>query len=317
MAVALPLNHLVTDYNQPNRTPSDILKGNLSRLGWKSYAYSALQIICYVALLAIIATVFAISYNLIAMTGVMPLAMAGLFLSTPLLILAPSKLAQNARYCSLAAENESDVYWKYREIENWTTPQIEQFMTEKGLQTNRIPLDALRSINPNEPLQALLPLIAGFKSVEQKVNRMRSDASVAPQGLEEIFRNQEAELGHPIEASIKQKRRFETKNTYEMLLETTTIPIAFQAAVLLQIMQNPTDVELDISPTFELPRVGTCAPRNFAERQFGKHFAPRNDDYFIFHPDLHREPISHQAIEDNQMNPSALRLLLFPSAVRV
>lgn len=141
--------------------------------------------------------------------------------------------------------------------------------------------------------------------------------------LEQGFRDQEARDGHAIDSAIKQKIRFEGMSSNWKDLEWVAIPCAFNAATLLQLIENPGTTNLDVLPMSRLlPGVGACAPRSYAERMFGKNNQPQNDDYFVFHPDLHRPAITHEAIVQDpihpertpDINPDRLRLLLFPRA---
>lgn len=313
MAVQIPLNHFVTDLSEPDKTSFDVLQGNISSLKLKSMAYSALEKICYVALLALIATVFAVSYNLLVLSGAAPLLMAGMILVSPLLVIAPAKFSQLSNYYSHMAESENRVYNQMRQIENWGTPQIEEFMRNQQLNPALANRAALAQVNREEPLKALIPLIARYQVMEDRITELRRRYREAPAQLEAGFREKEAQTGKEIPAAEKQKIRFESQSLNWAYMEMEAIPLSINAATLLQLIENPSMVDLDVLPmSFIVPNVGSCLPRNYAERMFGKQVQPGNDDYFIFHPDLHRPALSHQQFEDAEMSPRLVRGLLYP-----
>lgn len=315
MAVQIPLNHFVTDLSEPGKTSFEVLRGNISSLKLKSMAYSALEKICYVALLALIATVFAVSYNLLVLSGAAPLVMAGMILVSPVLVIAPAKFSQLSNYYSYMAESENRVYNQMRQFENWGTPQIEEFMRGKQLNPALANREALAQVNREEPLKALLPLIARYQVMEDRVTELRRKFREAPAAQEEKWRQDEAQSGQQIPVAVKQKIRYENQDMLWSFLEREAIPTAINAATLLQLIENPTTTDLDVLPmSFVLPNVGICVPKDYAERMFGKQVQPGNDDYFVFHTDLRRPALSHQQFEDVEMSPRLVRGLLYPRA---
>lgn len=313
----VPLHHFITDLQQTNRSPLKALESNISSLQWKTFALSALEKISYVALIAIMATILSISYSSVVLTGTVSLVIAGMALSTPLIAWGLTKFATLSQQFSRRAEMESQVLLQYKQIENWTTPQINEFLAQQGLNVDRIPTEQLRQINANDPLRAILPLIARYNYFRAKSHEVETRAKNASAELEEAFRKKEAETGQPIDPQIKQKIRFESNDTAWRQHEQEAVPLALNAAVVLQIMQDPTTQDLDVQPqSFDIPRVATCVPKSFAERMFGRIHQPRNDDYLLFHPGLNRPPLQLQEIEQNIEAPRNLQLLLFPNAIR-
>ena len=310
-----PLNHFITDLQHANKTPTEVLAGKIAGLKCKALALSALEKISYVALIAIMATILAVSYSAVALTGNLPLLLAGMALATPLIAWGLTKFALLAHQFSRRAQLESLVLLQMKEIEQWRTPEINQFLLEQELVANRIPLESLREINAAEPLCALLPLIARFKVLKGRSDEIEIGVHSSRRDLEESFRAKEAADGKPIDPNVKQKLRFEAQNTVWRQHEQEAVPLALNAAVLLQLAQDPTQ-NLEIDPfSLEIPGVGTSVPKSFAERVFGRHDELPNDDYFAFHQDLHREPLALRPIEQN-IQPRDLRLMLFPNAIR-
>ncbi len=301
MGLQIPLNHLVTDLYRPGQTPFEVLEGKISSIKMKSMATNILEKICYVALIALIAAVFVVSYNAIVLTGTASLVMTGMILSSPLLIMAPAKLAQwSAEYAALA-ETEGRVLLKMRDLK---VESVKPFFEQNGLDFNRLNQDALRQVDQSEPLKALFPLIALHQSLEEGVTEIRKRGEEARQQLEAHLSQRQ-----DIDPQDKQKLRFECRNTTSMNLELKAIPTALFAAALLQIIQNPTLTNLEIAPSaLTLPGVGKCRPRSFGERLFGKQEG--NDDYFVFE-DSSKTALTHAQIEQAEMKSSRLRPLLF------
>lgn len=310
-----PLNHFITDLRHATKTPAEVLEGKIGVLRCKALALSALEKISYVALIAIMATILAVSYSAVALTGNLPLLLAGMAIATPLIAWGLTKFALLSHQFSRRAQLESLVLLQMKEIEQWRTPEINQFLLEQGLVANRIPLESLRELNAAEPLCALLPLIARFKVLKGRSDEIEAGVNSSRRDLEESFRVKEAADGKPIDPNVKQKIRFEAQNSVWRKHEQEAVPLALNAAVLLQLAQDPTQ-NLEVDPFgLDIPGVGTCVPKSFAERVFGRHDEAPNDDYFTFHPDLNREPLALRPIEQN-LQPRDLRFLLFPNAIR-
>jgi hypothetical protein len=313
----LPLNHFVTDLYQENRSPVSVLQENISRLEWKAFGLNALEKICYVALVAIMATILTISYSSVVLTGSLPLIIAGMAFSTPLIAWGLTKFALLSQQASKQIQLETGVLSELRQIENWTTPEISRFLAAQGILTERIPTEALKQLNAADPLRPLLPLIARFNYFRIKSNQIETRAKNALAELEESFRQKEAETHKPIAPEIKQKIRFECQDTAWRQHEQKGAILAINAMVISAILQNPTDQSLDIEPdSFNIPGVGHCVPNSFAERIFRRTQAPINDDYFFFRPELNKPPVSLKEIEENIDSPRNLQLLLLPNAIR-
>jgi hypothetical protein len=310
-----PLTHFITDFQKPNLTPAEVLEKRIGTLNCKSLAFSALEKISYVALIAIMGTILAISYSTVALTGGLPLVIAGMALATPLIAWGLTKFALLSHQFSKRAELERQVFLQLKQIENWRTPEINQFLLEERIVANRIPLESLRELNAGEPLVGLLPLIARFKYLQARSTEVETNVNNSRAELEAAFVAKEAADGKPIDPHVKQKIRFEAQNTAWRQHEHEGVSLVPHASVLLQLIQDPTQ-NLDTDPfSLDIPGIGTCVPKTFAERVFGRQVEPRNDDYFTFHPDLHREPLTLQTIEQN-LQARDLRFVMFPNAIR-
>lgn len=307
MAISLAqnpqMNHWIQDSFEEGLTPLQSLEQKISWLNTKSTAYNALEKICYVAILAIIGTVFWISYTSIALSGAASLGVVGLALSTPLFSSLAAKLNLLVKQIARELEFEGRVFDQFREIEEWQAPQIQQFFQDEAINPN---LDPLRSIDPERPERALLPLIARYQHLKTIAHRSLEYYNQAPQRCVENLGGE----NNQIPVAAQQTIRFATHEIAQRVLESEGIPAAIFAATLLQIMEQPsTQIDYNLE-TQEIPGVGYCSPRVFRQRIFGRHIEPLNDDYFIFHQ---REALSLAQIQEIELNPAQIRPILFPA----
>lgn len=325
MAIQTPLNHFLTDLHKPNETSLQVLEGNIASLKLKSRAYEVAKLVSYAALVAIIATVLAVSYNLLTLTGIAPILMAGLIITSPALFILTPKLAQWSNQYASLAEQESKTLLKLHEIQNWGSIEIDQFFERHQIDINRVDLNALRQVNRQEPKKALLPLIARYNVMEERIRDIRQSYE------RKIGENQRIEPNeNPEHRQTKQRIRFENQCMLWETLEKRTLPTvenpttekgalpsAIDAATMLYLIENPTTTDIDVLPLdyeIQIPGVGTCTPKNYPERLFGKNNPPVNDDYFVFLPQLNRRSVTHAELEALQMNPDLIKQRLYPRA---
>lgn len=260
-----------------------------AKLSNKALAFNVLEKIFWVAFLAILGVVFTASYAGVALTGHLPLALTGATLLTPCLgffIAAP--LNAHASECTRDAELEESVNREFIAISNWKTPEIEQFFRDHHLNINLLNLDLLRRKNPEEPLCALLPLIARFRVI----HRLETKVEQASRAV----------LASQVEKNHKRLISLHEHQVAYIRHECEAIPLGLDAALLLHLIENP-------HWKFRIADLGTYRAKHKDERCFDRERG--NDDYFIFNSDLNRQPITLAAIEQD-MAPRALRLLLFP-----
>lgn len=340
MATIQPLNHFVTDLYSADQTQTsaEVLQESITSLTRKSTLFSILEKICYVALAAIMATAFAMSYNVIALSSI---AAVFVFLSAPVFIVAPSEFAKLSHQYSRLAETETRINLKLREIENWSLDQMNEFFRGTALQAGQVNQEALRRLSPQEPMRALLPLMARYIAMRDEVDEIRQNHREDTARLEAGFVRREASDGRPIPTAEKQKLRFENECHHWTNLELRAIPIAINAATVLQIIQNPLREDLDITPlSLTVPGLGHSEPKNYPERMFAKNHTPMGigrlngeivpltdehqfnrdvervanremrDAYFVFN-DQTRAPITHQQIVDANIEPHLLRPMLY------
>ncbi len=304
-----PLNHLVTDLYHKDLKASEVLEKKIFWLNVKATLFSTLEKVCYVALVALIGTVFAVSYNLLTLTGVGPIVMAGLIITSPLFMSLASKLAHLGQVYSALAEAETRVNLKLRQIENWSLEDVKQFFTEHSLDFDRVPLERLQSLDEKHPEKLLLPMIARFEMLNDSLNEVLKTNRELPQKLEEGFAKQASE-GHKVSQADKQQLRYESQKGRWKRLESIAIPFALNAAALLHLIENPKDTKVDVVLGKDIPGLGHCVPRSWGARMFAKESPDYNDDYFVFQPKLKRKPLKFTQIEENKYNPTNLRFLL-------
>jgi len=149
---------------------------------------------------------------------------------------------------------------------------------------------ALTLLNPQEPLKALLPLIARFQHFQKTAEDAENESRM-------LLNN------HAANRTI----RLVTRQDGWKLHEREAIPRALFAACILQAIQNPYIYD------FTLEELGTITAKRFDER-FWDYKLLNEDTYFTIHEDLRRNRppiITHDEIAAN-LEPKALRMLLFP-----
>lgn len=300
------------DLYQDNRAPIEGLEKRISSLKNKAFAFDLLSKISIVAILAIAGTILFVSYAAVTLPGGL---MAAIALSSPFFGWGITKCKIVSSQYLKQAELQNQVLLKFREIAHWKTPEIAQFIRQQGLIFEQIPLEGLRQLNPEEPHLPLLPLIATVNYLKEKSQQIADIAIREIPQLEEGFVRQEEE-GHQIDREIKQKLSFEARDLSWRRYEQGAIPLAIQAANLLELIQNPTKpYELETF-TLEIPHLGSCRPRSFAERTWGQMNPYRKDDDYFFFEEANRAPLTFEEIKESDLDPSRLRLILFPREVR-
>lgn len=289
-----PLNHYLTE----------VAADNARSLGKKAFMYETLEKISWLALTAIMATVLYISYTSVVLSSTASLMIAGMTLSTIFISWGISEFSVAAGKYANRAEIEMSVADQFEQIKDWSTENVHHFLEENNIDANRIPQDALRQMNPEEPLKALLPLIARFQHLKADAENLRRDSlDSLNRTIEERIAQKEREDG-PMDPNKKRRIRHEARDLAYRQYEQQAIPRTIDAAIVLHLIQMPT---IELSPL----DLGTYQAKRFEERIFDRLYPPVNDNYFVFDPSLNREPLTLDQIERNA-NPSALRLLLFP-----
>ena len=302
--MTVQLHHLVTDFKQPGKTALEVLGANNANLRRKAFAQGALEKICYVALIAICAVALAISYKVIVVTSAASAILAGLILASPLLIFAPTYLAQWSRLNRARAEFGEQVYAKLKQIEPWKREDVEAFFNEYQLDKSLL----------DDSYRDLLPVIAQTKCL---LTRAESSFSKC----EQMILDQEKKWGKDVSEEEKLHIRYEIYRMGHDRTEDQILPDIIRAALLLRIIEKPTGTVLDVDPfSLTMTGLGKCVPRSLPLRQFGNSAPGKwNDDYFHFHPELKRDPLTMEEISDltTAAGLTHVRLALLPGAKKI
>lgn len=258
----------------------------------KAFAFSSLEKISYVAMLAITAVALFFFHTGVVLAGPSAYLMVGLIFGiVGMMAITPWFIKKSIAYRN-AAEEESRVAEKLKnELSGWSEDQVKQFLTEQGINPQEIPLEELRQLNRDEPLRALLPLIARYLSVKEEAEKYEQnhrDLISSPQPIRNM--------------------RLLSRQTGWHQHEALAIPCALKAACFLQMMLRHS------TPGLELENQGYCLAKTFEERMFDRMFQPFDDTFFRFHPRMNRAPLTLDELE-RDLHPAVLRLKLYPNRV--
>ena len=268
-----------------------------NNLKWKALAYKVLEKITFIALAAIMAATVAVSFGVGAGIAGLPTIVFAAVLTSPLLSLALSKA--HAKVAQLTSQRDfaSLVAAKQKEISGYSDQRIEKNLLELGIVKNHLRLSDLKEMNNKNPIRALIPVLARFavyvKEMKDAQNQADQGLSFTPQG--DIANTEEIQLD-------ARQRGWRT-------LERRVMPAAMQAALMLQIIQNP---QMKFT---SLSEIGSFRMRDFDQRVW-KQTLDHNDDYFV--PSASTAPrINFTSLLENgtftALNPVAMRNILFPT----
>lgn len=266
------LNHYLTE----------VPEKSASALRSKAFAANTLAKIAYAAIVAICATILVFSLFLGTPTGALPFLLLGLALSTPFLAMGAAKLQGMANQFTRLAAIEEGVAAQIKQIRDWKTPEITQFFLDHRMTLENLPVAELAKVNFEEPLCALLPLIARYRYFNERAMELEA-------------RYRENLKSH----SDFEQLRIEAKRAAAQKLYLEAIPAMLEAAVTLDNLPRPT-LELQLSDLGK--------PKSFQEMVFDW-LLMKNDDYFIYN-DPSRKPLTLHEIEES-FNADALRLRIF------
>lgn len=271
-----------------NRFIANPPENHIFSLKCKAVACKTIEIISYVALVAIMTTVFALSYSGIVLSGTASGLAVGMVLSTIGIGIGVGPLGRLAKQYSGQLEVENGVLEQKKKIENWKEIEIEEFIRGEGLVVKDM---------PHVPLCKLLPAIARFKHFKETAEKVKTLA-------EQNFADAAKEKNPIIQRQMRQ---------CGWNLQQAAIPAALDAAIMLRIIQQPFNRGLELlQPNGEIPLVGRCYPKTFEKHGYDTAWTP-NDDYVVFEQDLRRAPLTRTEIWEN-MDPKILRSKLFDSS---
>jgi hypothetical protein len=221
----------------------------------KAALYSLASKVSFIGLIAIWSVILSISIGILL--PLHPALTFALVLSTISLPVCFQTFVVRALESSRVAREAQDRADELALIQHWKSPQIEAFFKEHNLSFEKLPMDLLRRLDPKEPLRALLPAIASYNYF----------CHTSEKHLKEHDEN----LHNSLE---NQTLHYEGRRMGWHKLEFEAIPAAFQAALVLQTISQPT-------LRLKLDDLGTCCMKEFDQRRFDQ-LLDGTDEYFVF-----------------------------------
>ncbi len=276
------LNHYIT-YN-----PSELSKNLISNIQF----YSTVQKVSWVAFAAILASTLTISYLGIVLSPISQAVLIGGIISTPFIMLGINLLNEKKAVFQSILDVEANVQIELAKLSNLTEDDISDFLHLNEIVISQNSLNLLKLHSPNTPLFSLKPLIARYH----------------------YFSNESIKFHHLYQSCIQaqligRQLLLTSRQAGWRYHEFQSIPRAFDAAVMLQIIQEPTS-------NISIKDLGHFIAKTFEERMFDRNFEPKNDDYFVFHPDKNKLNLTLEQIENN-FHPKQIRKLLFDEQLPV
>ena len=145
---------------QLNRYVTDIPEKIQFEQERKATLYNLASKVCLAAIVALAAGFFAISVGFLA--PIHPAFTFGLFLSAIPLQAGTQSFGMHYEMCSAKAVAAKKIAEELSRIQNWTGREVESFFKEHKLSLEKLPMDLLSRLEPNDPLRALLPAIATY-----------------------------------------------------------------------------------------------------------------------------------------------------------
>jgi hypothetical protein len=293
--------------NSPCRYLTETPQKNLTSYNRKALLYNVLEKITWVAVAAICAAAYTIYYTGYVLPGA-PFFAIGAVVSLMALVprLVQFRVTSNS-YARLA-KTEEQVIVELGKISHWKNEAVQDCIRNLGLDPAQIPLETLQKVKPEEPLTALLPLIARF-------NVMRDTAIKVDAKAKELLGRSYNDIQDQDE---KDNKFEENQNAGTERRENFSAPFAANAVAMLRMIQDPTvnipiesqpeayDQKLDEhKPNLEIQGLGKCRPKRFGMRQI-------SDNYFFFN-EKNRAPLPMTEIQQN-IDPIALYSKFYPRA---
>lgn len=222
----------------------------------------------------------------ISMATPLPLVVFGLTLTLPFLGVYHKNCIQKSFNYAHKAEIERGVLQELEKFKDHTCEQIETLLLDVGIEKEKIPLDLLRKLNPEEPLKALIPVIARIRYFVFRSIQIKEKA------YEMIFQK-----------DVSAKTALRLRKQAWSLLERDAIPALFEAAFLHHVLTHP-DTKMKLSS------LGKIQAQSLAGR-LSLNFFDNKDPYFVF------EGEEKRTLEFNSVKnlvPQDLHEMLFAKA---
>lgn len=223
----------------------------------KAFCYNVLEKITRIAGYVIMGGVFAVSFGLGASVTWLPTALFVGVLLLPVLGIVYYRYLQ-PKSVEFTAKRDAAVRIGqiYEELQRLNDAEILQRVEQAGIAGNQLPMQTFQQMNPQRPLQALLPVLARLLYWVE-FNRISNEKVT-----------QEIHAQRPDSAEVLDYRR----HAYYRL-EFEAIPAALNGTVMMQILLQPT---LQASSIFDF---GALHAKAFDQRLFDVSLEHKND-YF-------------------------------------
>ncbi len=214
----------------------------------KACVYKIATTVCMVALFAIAASFVATTFGLIA--PMHPALFITLFLSTiPLKSYGLNNCLAKARDWKLLAASASGIAEYIEGVKLWNHIQMDNFL--------RLHQISWEHLEPKLGREELAPAIATYLYLEGQVQFLNNESALC--------------LNNRCENTTL---RLDGRNKGHEMMESRVIPLALQAAFVLEIIKHPTS-DLNIE------NFGKCHPKKAGERYFATEI-DHDDTYFTF-----------------------------------
>lgn len=275
MSIASVNNHL-------SHYVTEIPANKALQLRSQAFWHNVAAKVAAVAIVVITAVILLLS-TFAAKTGLLPIALLGLALTTPLLEWARSLASNKSTAFTNKANIEQGVAEKFKEIRLWGDSEIITFFD-----THRLSIGVTQAILDERPLSKLLPLIARFQYWETVAQQQEQIVNTHRDLYQARHSNNTPEAHAAGQIAL-------------LTQETQVLPAKLRAAVLLQLIMYPNQ-ELELETIGRIEEISTRATENLLSL---------GNPYFAFHMPT-RPGIDAHTIQAPLARPSDLRPLLFP-----
>jgi hypothetical protein len=254
----------------------------------KAICFSTLEKVCWVAMIAIMGTVFFFAYGGIALSSTASLFLVGGALSIPFWAWGLSKFRTLANEHESKSMIENGVAEQLEQIKDWTEAQVIQFLKEEEVYRG----DYGSAI----PFQPFLPIIARYKYYKNQADALEARA-------QELLTEQN--FGQIEDLSALRIHRAACRKQGWELHEKWALPMKFEAAVLLEVMRRGPEAN-----AINLNQLGRFTYNTLENRLIDRHYGPIDETCFQFSPDMIRpNPLILRYLDNKE--PRQIRPILY------
>lgn len=251
----------------------------------KTTYYNRIATITVIATIAIGVSIICLTLFISAATS-LPLALFGLSLTLPFLGIHHKSCLQKSFNYARKAEIEKGALQELEKLKDHSSEEIESLLLDVGIEKENIPLDLLRKLNPEEPLKALIPVIARIWYFVSRSLEIKAKA------YQMIFQK-----------DVSPETTLKLREQAWALLERDAVPALFKAAILYHVLTHP-DTKTELA---DLGKIHSCS----LEERLSLNFFDSKDPYFVFE-DKEKEKLEFDLVKN--LSPPDLHQLLFAKA---